>query len=65
MHLIQASFLSKQWGDPHTMRYSHPGFDHTRDAVKVLEMISGQKGDGQGKDGTELAQEEDQLRVIH
>jgi hypothetical protein len=47
------------------MRYSHPGFDHTRDAVKVLEMISGQKGDGQGKDGTELAQEEDQLRVIH
>jgi integrase len=48
-----------------TMRYSHPGFDHTREAVKVLETLGGRKEENQGKDGTDLAQREAQIRTIH
>ncbi|MGB8951104.1 MAG: tyrosine-type recombinase/integrase [Candidatus Aminicenantales bacterium] len=39
-----------------TMRYSHPGFDHTKNAVKALERIFDGKPAFEEKNGTNMAQ---------
>jgi integrase len=41
-----------------TERYSHPGFDHTLDAVKLLESRSGRNGRFSEANGTNMAQVE-------
>lgn len=40
-----------------TMRYSHPGFDHTKSAVKVLEKMVSDEEESKKKSGTKMAQE--------
>ena len=48
-----------------TMRYSHPGFDHTRNAVRALEKMFSQKEECQKKNGPKMAQFKDQYNLVH
>jgi len=47
-----------------TMRYIHPGFDHTREAVKALEKDYTNMDVIREKDGTDMAQRVEKLHII-
>jgi integrase len=48
-----------------TMRYSHPGFDHTREAIKALERDYTSMDRIREKDGTDMAQRVEKLHIIN